>query len=54
MLKIHENKKLNVNFKLFSIAIKNLIDNAINIQMIKKLKLKHKMKIFYLKIVEKN
>ena len=25
----YENIKLNVNFKLFSIAIKNLIDNAI-------------------------
>lgn len=25
----HENKKLHVNFKLFSVAVKNLIDNAI-------------------------
>ncbi len=29
VVKEYENKKLNVNYKLFSIAIKNLIDNAI-------------------------
>lgn len=35
-----ENKKLNVNFKLFSIAIKNLIDNAIKYSDDKKVTVK--------------
>lgn len=35
-----ENKKLNVNFKLFSIAVKNLIDNAIKYSDNKKLEIK--------------
>ena len=36
----YENKKLNVNFKLFSIAIKNLIDNSIKYSLDKKVTIK--------------
>ncbi len=36
----HENKKLEVNFKLFSIAVKNLIDNGIKYSVDKKVIIK--------------
>ncbi len=36
----YDNKKLEVNFKLFSIAVKNLIDNAIKYSEDKKVKIK--------------
>ena len=36
----YENKKLNVNFKLFSIAVKNLLDNAIKYSDNKKVTIK--------------
>ena len=36
----YENKKLNVNFKLFSVAVKNLIDNAIKYSEDKKVTIK--------------
>jgi len=36
----YENKKLNVNFKLFSIAIKNLIDNSIKYSLDQKVTIK--------------
>ena len=36
----YENKKLEVNFKLFSIAVKNLIDNAIKYSPEKKVTIK--------------
>ena len=36
----HENKKINVNFKLFSIAVKNLIDNALKYSDNKKVTVK--------------
>lgn len=47
VLKIHQ-KIVNVNFKLFSIAIKNLIDNAIKYSNDKKVEVLTQMKIFYL------
>ncbi len=36
----YENQKLDVNFKLFSIAVKNLIDNAIKYSFDKKVTIK--------------
>ncbi len=35
-----DNKKIEVNFKLFSIAVKNLIDNAIKYSTDKKVTIK--------------
>jgi len=40
----YENRKLNVNFKLFSIAIKNLIDNGIKYSNDKKVTIKNEDK----------
>ena len=42
VVKEYENKKLNVNYKLFSIAIKNLIDNAIKYSQNKVVTIKNK------------
>lgn len=41
VIKKYENKKLNINYKLFSIAIKNLIDNAIKYSQNKEVTIKY-------------